>query len=128
MPKFNATPLVVTGLVAAGAVVGWTLWRRSRTEAAGGAGTPLPVADVLAPLINTGHLVLVSSFNYDTGLSEAFVPNLPGNVLTEIRPHSVLIINMSVAHTVIVSGNPFPIMAGIPTPVPVEAAVTITVL
>ena len=126
MPKFNAAPLIVAGLVGVGALAGWTLWRRSRTQAAGGTG-PVPVATALAPLINTGHLVLVSSFNYDTALFESFVPGLGGS-LTLIRPHSVLTIRLSVAHTVIVSGNPFPIRADTPTPVPVETAVTITVL
>jgi hypothetical protein len=88
---------------------------------------PVPAPIALAPLINTGHLVLVTSFNYTTALDEAFVPNSPGNVLKEIRPNSVLIITLSVAHTVVVSGISFPITANTPTPVPVGAIVTIWV-
>jgi hypothetical protein len=88
---------------------------------------PVPSATALAPLTATGHLNIVTSFNYDTDLYEAFVPNLPGNVLTEIRPHSVLFINLTAPHTVVVSGVSFPIRANSPTPVPVGASVTITV-
>jgi len=87
---------------------------------------PFPVATALAPLINSGHLVLASSFKYDTAVYQAFVPGLPGNVLTEIRAHSVLFITLTQAHTVLVSGVSFPIRANTPTPVPVGCLATIT--
>ena len=86
---------------------------------------PLPVTLALAELIKTGHLVMASSFNYDTALYEAFVPNLGGN-LTEIRPNSVLILRLSQPLTVVVNGRAFPVTANTPTPVPVGSSVSIS--
>ena len=81
----------------------------------------------LAELIATDHLVLVSSFNYDTGLFESFVPGLGGS-LTEIRPNSTLTIRMSQTHTILSSGVSYLIPANTPTQVLVGATVSITLV
>ena len=48
MPKFNATPLIIAGLVGAGAVVGWWFVRRNRAQA-----LPPPTLEILAPPAGT---------------------------------------------------------------------------
>ena len=123
MPRFNPTPYVVIGGGVLGLLAGFWLWRRSRSRAGG----PVPVEIALADLIATGHLVLVSQFNPDTQLFEAFVPGLPGNTLLEIRPNSELFITMSVTHTVVSSGLFYLILANVPTKVQVGDPVFITV-
>ena len=106
------------------AVVGWWLWLRSRARAAGGA---VPVEIALADLIATGHLILVSQLNPDTDLFEAFVPGLPGNTLTEIRPNWLIIVTMSMTHTIVSSGIFYLIQANTPTIVTTGNPVFITV-
>ena len=123
MPRFNATPYVVVGGGVLALLAGFWLWRRSRSRAGG----PVPVEIALADLIATGHLILVSQFNPDTQLFEAFVPGLPGNTLLEIRPNSELFITMSVTHTVVSSGLFYLILANVPTKVQVGDPVFITV-
>ena len=49
MPKFNAAPLIVTGLVGVGAVAGWWLWNRNRAQA--GAVPPTLYDSYLAQLL-----------------------------------------------------------------------------
>ena len=123
MPRFNATPYVVVGGGVLALLTGLWWWRRRRTQAGG----PVPVEIALADLIATGHLILVSQFNPDTQLFEAFVPGLPGNTLLEIRPNSELFITMSVTHTVVSSGLFYLILANVPTKVQVGDPVFITV-
>ena len=88
-----------------------------------GAVTP---ATALTGLIATGSLELITSFNYDTRLYEGYVPNLPGDSLTLIRPNSVLVITTTQDLAIVVSGINFTVRAGIPTPIPVGATVSIT--
>ena len=45
MPKFNATPVIVAGLVGVGAVAGWWLWNRNRAQA----GAVPPTLEILTP-------------------------------------------------------------------------------
>jgi hypothetical protein len=124
VPKFNATPLIVGGLVGGvAAVVGWWLWRRNGSVASG----PVPVEVALADLLATGHLIIVTALNPVTGLFEAFVPGLPGNTLLEIQPNSTLFITMSVTHVVVSSGVSFVVLANTPTQVQVGATVSISV-
>ena len=92
------------------------------------ATTGLAAETVLAPLENTGNLDVVSAFNYDTTLFEAYVPGLPGNPLRIIRPSTVLIITVTQDTTVVVSGVLFNIRAFVPTPVPVGSSITVVVL
>ena len=125
MPRFNATPYVVAGGVVAAVLTGLWLWRRRRVQAGNGGGGPVPVEIALADLIATGHLVLVSQFNPATGLFEAFVPGLPGNTLTVIRPNIPIFVNMSQAHTVLSSGVSYFIPANTSTEVAVGATVSI---
>jgi hypothetical protein len=87
----------------------------------------VPADIALAPLIATGDLLIVTAFNPITSIYEAFVPNLPGNSLREIRPNSTLIINMRGAYTVTSSGVSFTIPANIATQVAVGAVVFFTV-
>ena len=47
MPKLG-TPVIVVGLVAAGALAGWWLWQRNRATAG-----PQPTIEILAPPIGT---------------------------------------------------------------------------
>ena len=123
MPRFNATPYVVVGGGVLALLAGFWLWRRSRSRAGG----PVPVEIALADLIATGHLILVSQFNPDTQLYEAFVPGLPGNTLTLIRPNWFIIINMSMPHTIVSSGAFYIIPANTPTNVLTGDTVFITV-
>ena len=44
MPKFNATPVIVGGLVAAGALAGWWLWRRNQSQTG-----EAPTIEILTP-------------------------------------------------------------------------------
>jgi hypothetical protein len=122
MPRFNATPYVVVGGVTVAVLAGLFLWRRAR------AGGPVPAEIALADLIATGHLILVSQFNPDTQLFEAFVPGLPGNTLTAIRPNWLIHITMSVTHTIISSGFSYIVPANVPTNVLTGDTVSITVL
>ena len=48
MPKFNAAPVIVAGVVGVAAVGGWWLWRRSRAQA----GEP-PTLEILTPPAGT---------------------------------------------------------------------------
>ena len=88
----------------------------------------LPAETVLAPLEDTGNLELVSSFNYDTGGYQAYVPNLPGNQLSAILPNTALFITVTQDTVIVVSGVTFTIRAFVPTPVPVGPVVTFDVL
>lgn len=93
------------------------------------AAAPGPVAaDVaLAALVNTGSLDLVSAFNYATARWEAFVPGLPGNLLSAIAPNSVLMVTVTRDMTLVASGGSFQIRANLPTPVPVGPTVSLAV-
>jgi hypothetical protein len=71
-------------------------------------------------------LELVTSFDYASSLYQAYVPSLAGNVLTEIKPNSVIIVTLTADATVIVSGVSFAVTAGVPTPLPVGNTVSIT--
>ena len=86
---------------------------------------PVPVEIALAELIATGHINLISQFNPTTGLFEVFVPGLPGNTLTVIRPNIPIGVNLTQAHTVLSSGVSFFIPANTPTEVAVGATVDI---
>ena len=89
---------------------------------------PVPVEVALAELIATGHLLLVSQFNEATGLFEAFVPGLPGNTLTTIRPSWLIHVTMSVTHTIASSGASYVIPANTPTMVITGDPVAITLV
>ena len=89
---------------------------------------PVPVEVALAELIATGHINLVSQFNPDTGLFEVFVPGLPGNTLTVIRPNIPIGVNLTQAHTVLSSGVSYFIPANTPTEVAVGATVSISLV
>ena len=93
-----------------------------------GVSGPVPVEIALAELIATGHLVLVSQFNEATGLYEAFVPGLPGNTLTTIRPSWLIHVTMSVTHTIASSGASYVIPANTPTMVITGDPVAITLV
>lgn len=125
MPKFNATPVVVAGAVTLATLVGFWLWRRRRVQAGGG---PVPVEIALAELIATGHINLVSQFNPQTNLFEVFVPGLPGNTLTVIRPNIPIGVNLTQSHTIRSSGVSYFIPANTPTEVAVGATVSITLV
>ena len=118
----NGGGAVLLGVAAVGGFVGWLLLRRRR------AGGPVPVEIALAELIATGHLILVSQFNEATGLFEAFVPGLPGNTLTTIRPSWLIHVNMSVNHTIASSGAIYFIPANTPTDVITGDPVSITLV
>jgi len=87
---------------------------------AGGAVTTSTATSALTAL------ELVTSFDYASGLYQAYVPGLAGNVLTEIKPNSVIILTLTADATVIVSGVSFAVTAGVPTPLPVGNTVSIT--
>jgi len=87
----------------------------------------IAIGTALTSVEATGSLELVTSFNYTTGLSEAYVPNLGGNALLTIVPHSVLVITTTADMTIQVSGVNFAIKANTPTPIPVGGTVTIEV-
>mgnify|MGYP001558055790 len=120
----GAAVAVVVGGGALGGLIWWLLSRRRGGAASG----PVPVEIALAELIATGHIILVSQFNPTTGLFEAFVPGLPGNTLTVIRPNIPIRINLTQAHTVLSSGVVFFIPANTPTEVAVGATVSITLV
>lgn len=48
MPKFNAAPVIVAGVVGVAVVGGWWLWRRSRAQAA-----EPPTLEILTPPVGT---------------------------------------------------------------------------
>lgn len=124
MANKDAKPLVVAGVVTLGALGLWWLWGRKRARAGGG---PVPVEIALAELIATGHLILVSQLNPETGLFEAFVPGLGGN-MTVIRPNIPIFVRLSVTHTVVSSGVSYLIPADTPTEVQVGSTVSIRVI
>lgn len=62
-----------------------------------------------------------------TGRWLAYVPELSGNTLTQIRPHSVLFITVTKDTTITVSGLTFSISADTSTPIPVGDEVSIDV-
>mgnify|MGYP001616742963 FL=1 len=89
---------------------------------------PVPIEIALAELIATGHLVLVAQWNEATQLYEAFVPGLPGNTLTTIRPSWLIHVTMSVTHTIASSGASYVIPANTPTMVITGDPVAITLV
>ena len=100
-------------------------------DAVGGA---VAAGTALANVQAGGSLELVTSFNYDTALYDAFATDpsdrtqaLPGNSLANIQPNSVIIVTSATDLTLVVSGITFNVRANVPTPLPVGGNVTITV-
>jgi len=90
--------------------------------------TPVTATAALAALVNTQNVNIVTAFDYASGKYLSYVPALAGNSLTTIAPNSVIVVTMTQDTTIIVSGITFPVVkANVPTPLPVGAAVTITV-
>ena len=90
-------------------------------------GGVVAAATTLAPLDVGNNLEIASSFNYNSAEYEAYVPGLANNTLTEVRPNSVIIVTLANDTTVVVSGVSFGVGAGVATPLPVSATVTIMV-
>jgi len=97
------------------------------TTSSASVGSAVAAGTALATLEAAGNLELVSSFNYTSALYEAYVPDLAGNVLTEITPNSVIFITVTTDTTVVVSGVAFSVLANTSTPIPVGSSVTITI-
>jgi hypothetical protein len=90
--------------------------------------TPVTATAALAALVNTQNVNIVTAFDHATGTYLSYVPSLAGNSLTTIGPNSVIFVTMTVDTIITVSGITFPVVkANVATPLPVGAAVTITV-
>jgi hypothetical protein len=126
--RFTMTSLI-PGLTAGTAVVVATVGgvTANQTITVTATQTVVPAVTALGPLTNTQSLNIATSFDYSTGKYNSFVPGLPGNSLVDISPNSVIFITMTRDTTIVVSGVSFRVMANTPTPLPVGAAVTITV-
>ncbi len=98
------------------------------TPAAGGAGQPMNTDSAVQVLTASGNLEIITSFNYTTNSYQAFVPGLAGNPLAQIQPNSVIILTLTADSTIVVSGVPFTVTAGVPTPVPVGNTVSISLV
>lgn len=118
-------PQVAAGTQAIVATIGTTTASASFTVGAGSSGVVATTA--LAALTGSGNFEIASSFNYTSGAYEAFI-NQTGDKMTTVKPNSVLILTMTADTDVIVSGVKFSVKANTPTPIPVGANVTITVV
>jgi len=116
---------VAAGTQAIVATIGTTTASASFTVGAGSSGVVATTA--LAALTGSGNFEIASSFNYTSGAYEAFI-NQTGDKMTTVKPNSVLILTMTADTDVIVSGVKFSVKANTPTPIPVGANVTITVV
>ncbi len=125
IPQQGEGPLPVA--VSVGGVDSWQLFTvidAPESSAESGARDP---AIAFAELGSTGVLNIVVALDAATGRWQAYIPELSGNTLTLIRPHSVLFITLTKDTTITVSGVTFSIKADTSTPIPVGGQVSIGV-
>jgi hypothetical protein len=93
------------------------------------AGSAVAPATAFAALTSQSILSLASASPPGGTSFGAFVPDLPGDTLTEVQPFGVLILTLTADATVSVSGNPgIAVTANTPTFFAVGATVTVEVV
>jgi len=96
---------------------------------ASAAGSAVIPATAFQSLTNAGILTLASASPPGGTSFGAFVPDLPGDTLAEVQPFGVLILNLSAAANISVSGQTaVAVAANTPTFFAVGSSVTIEVV
>jgi len=127
VPALNPGSYTVTVTAPAGST--FTGTAQITITSATAAGSAVIPATAFQALTSNGILTLASAAPPGGTSFGAFVPDLPGDTLTEVEPFGVLILTLSADATISVSGNPgVAVTADTPTFFAVGATVTIEVV